>query len=172
MPRVSFRSTIRGLDRAIPGERQHLARQITAPLGHGVDLVDVDAERIALAEPPLQERAARVDDGEEVVEVVRDAARQAPDRLESLRLLRSVLRPLHVRHVRERPHRRGGGRCPRRHADQVASPAPRAPEFDVHLAAHALERGIVVREVGARIVSPARSSKSSTSRIARMEAFA
>ena len=85
-------------------ERQQLLGQRGGALGGRLDLLDLGAEgglsaRLAAGagiEPVEDEAAAAEDRGQEVVEVVRDAAGEPPDRLHLLRLAQLLLERLAV----------------------------------------------------------------------------
>ena len=80
-----------------PAEGEQLAREAGRLLGRVGDLAELlAARRVGLGEQDL--RVAR-DHGQQVVEVVRDAAGEPPDRLHLLRLAEPLLEPQPLGHV-------------------------------------------------------------------------
>ena len=69
-----------------PAEREELLRECGRPLRRLMDLLDVVAATVMLGKVRQQEIGVPADRGEDVVEVVRHAARQLPDRLHLLGL--------------------------------------------------------------------------------------
>ena len=79
-----------------PAEREQLARQALRALSRGADLPDVDRRRVVGPEV-LQHQLAVAEDGrQQVVEIVGDAAGEAPDRFHLLRLQQLLLGAPHV----------------------------------------------------------------------------
>jgi hypothetical protein len=74
------------LQELLATEGQELTGQGASPLGGLLDQADVLAHGIRLAQPAQQQLGASGDHGEQVVEVVRDAAGQPPDGLHLLHL--------------------------------------------------------------------------------------
>ena len=92
-----------GCSRLLAAEREQPLRQITGPVGCDADLPQVGAELLVVAGPAQGELAVAHDRNEEVVEVVRDSARELPDRLELLRLPQPALELALLGHVGEDP---------------------------------------------------------------------
>ena len=92
------------LEDLLPAEREELAGERARPLGGVVDLHEVCAQRVALCD--VRDGKARVaqDHRQQVVEVVRDAAREPADGLELLRLRELRLEQLLTGHVAYRRH--------------------------------------------------------------------
>jgi hypothetical protein len=88
----------RRLEHLLPAERQELPGQQRRPLRGLVDALDRAAMRMVGRHGLEQQTAAPQDDGQKVVEIVRDAARKPSDRLHLLELpeldLALVQRPL------------------------------------------------------------------------------
>ena len=93
-----------GLDDLPPAEHQELARERGGPVGGAADLVDVVADVRVGASSRWANPTQVEDHGEQVVEVVRDAARELPDALQALGLREALLellaRPGGARSVR------------------------------------------------------------------------
>src|SRR5215212_4159987 len=91
-----------GLEHLLAPEREQLPRQTGSTLGRTERLLDLTTR--VLATPGLPERQLPVaaDRGQEVVEVVRDAAGESTDCFELLRLVKLLLEPHTLRHVHHR----------------------------------------------------------------------
>src|SRR5690606_37710264 len=74
------------LERLPPTEREELPGQARRAVGRVVDLAEAIAKRW-LVRMSEQEVGVSLDDGQEVVEVVRDASGEPSERLEALRLV-------------------------------------------------------------------------------------
>ena len=72
-------------------EGEELPRQLGRAVAGVRDLVEVRAQLVVAADALERERGVAADRGEQVVEVVRDAARELPDGLEPLRLAEALL---------------------------------------------------------------------------------
>ena len=112
-----------GLDDLPAAEHEELARERGGPVGGAPDLVDVVADPRVGRELALGEPHAGQDHGEQVVEVVRDAARELPDGLQALGLREAPLellarprRSARARSRRWRSSRRRRSGPPRRAA--------------------------------------------------------
>src|SRR2546428_639605 len=77
--------------RLIAAEREELSRQARGALGGALDLVEALAHRVLGLVTGERELAQADDYGEHIVEVVRDATRKAPDRLDLLELAHLAL---------------------------------------------------------------------------------
>ena len=80
-----------GLEDLLPAEGQELPGQRGGPLSGLSDLVDVPAHLVVAGETREQELGVAVDDRQQIVEVVGDAPRQSPDRLDLLGLPQLLL---------------------------------------------------------------------------------
>jgi hypothetical protein len=89
------RAQVQDLDRehVVPAEREELAREHRAPRHGRTDLLGVPGRATLLGQRALEELALRENDREQVVEVVRHAAREHPHRLHLLRLAELLLAP-------------------------------------------------------------------------------
>ena len=90
----------------LPGERQELRRQLRSATGRALDLLDRVHARLAL-HLARQDAGVAGDDRHEVVEVVCDAAREAPERLEALGLAELLRQSLGLGHVADDQRGRG-----------------------------------------------------------------
>ena len=90
-----------GGDDLLAGERQQVARQRRRRLGRVGHVEQLRPARVVRASGRQAELQTAGDDREEVVEVVRDAARQPADRLHLLRLDQLAFQPLSIGDVRE-----------------------------------------------------------------------
>jgi hypothetical protein len=79
-------------------EREQLARELRGAVGRPLDLDELVGARPG-ADPSPGDLAVAADDGQQVVEVVRDAAGELPDRLHLLRLAELVLEHAALGHV-------------------------------------------------------------------------
>ena len=126
------------LEHLPPREGEELAGQGSGLLARPRDLLDLRPERVVVGEPAQDEVAVAVDDGEDVVEVVSDAAGEAADRVHLLRLpeLRLEARALLLgaAALGDVPHVAGEERAP----EQLAA---RDRELDRELAAVGAHRG-------------------------------
>ena len=77
--------------RLAAAEREQALRELGRALARALGLVDVAADRVVLVQPQQRELAEPDHGGHEVVEVVRDAARQPADGLELLGLQQRAL---------------------------------------------------------------------------------
>ena len=93
------------LEHLLSTERQQLLRERSRALGGLLGLQDVPAERVVGGEHHQRHLHVAEDDGQEVVEVVRDAACQASHRLHLLRLAQVLLDPPALAHVDKRSSR-------------------------------------------------------------------
>ena len=80
------------VEHLLAGEGEQLAGELGGALGRALDLEQLVAAR-AGADPPPRDLAVPADHRQQVVEVVRDAARELADRLHLLRLPELVLEP-------------------------------------------------------------------------------
>ena len=78
----------RRVRRALAREGEELAGELGRPARGAVDLLELGGLAVVLG---AEQRRVAGDDRQQVVEVVRDAAREAPDRLHALRLLQLLL---------------------------------------------------------------------------------
>src|SRR5580698_1324070 len=69
------------------GETQQPAGEICCPLSCQPDLLDCFPRRVFPSEKRRQQTTVAIDHGQQIVEVVRNASRYLPDRLELLRLV-------------------------------------------------------------------------------------
>ncbi len=76
----------------MPAEREQLTRQLYRALPGGFDFFQVRAPRVARGHVVREHAAVAQDDGEKIVEVVRDPARELADRVHLLRLAELLLR--------------------------------------------------------------------------------
>ena len=81
----------------LPTEREKLLRQFRRPFSRLHDLLDIGTERIFRLEVGADHLRVTQDHGEQVVEVVRDAAGEPPHGLHFLRLEELLLRPTECR---------------------------------------------------------------------------
>ena len=86
------------LEHLLAREREELLGQLRGPCRGALDLVEVARSR-ADADPVAGHAAVAGDHGQQVVEVVRDAARELADGLHLLRLPELALEPLALAHV-------------------------------------------------------------------------
>jgi hypothetical protein len=117
----------------LAAERQQLPGELGGALGGGRDQLDVAAEPVADARLVAQDARAADDDGEQVVEVVGDAAGQAPDRVQALAVPQLVGEAVALRHVVDDHELGGAARELQRvahglHVDPLAALQPVAPE--------------------------------------------
>ncbi len=93
------------LQQLLPPECEELLCQRCRALGRLLDRFDVCPKSdVALVDLAEQEVAVYRDDGQQVVEVVRDAAGEAADRIELLRLIQAFLEALPVADVVDHAH--------------------------------------------------------------------
>ena len=92
--------------RPLPGERQELRRQLRRAARRALDLLHGMDVRLAL-HLPRQDAGVAGDHRHEVVEVVRDAARETAERLEALGLAELLGQPLGLGHVADDQRGRG-----------------------------------------------------------------
>ena len=85
-----------GLQHLAPAEREQLVGELSRALGRTADLAEVVGERRIAVRALQQQRGVAADRGQQVVEVVRDAAGEAADALELLRVQQLVLQPFPV----------------------------------------------------------------------------
>src|SRR5690606_31185666 len=97
------------LDRLSTGEGEQLPRQARRTLGGLDDLLHVRVDRAAGLEGAEHEAAEGVDDREEIVEVVGDAASEAPHRLHLLGLAELILEAAALREIEHDPDDVAGG---------------------------------------------------------------
>ena len=83
-----------GLEHLLPAEREQLLRQLARPRRREVDLAHALGRPVLALDLAREEGARGADDGEDVVEVVRDAAGEAADRLHLLGVAQLLLEPL------------------------------------------------------------------------------
>jgi len=89
----------RRLEDLLPAEGEQLSRQRGCPLRGAPDLLDVAPPPILVLQIAEQQLAAARHDGEQVVEVVGDAAGEPSDRLHLLRLAELFLEMLALAHL-------------------------------------------------------------------------
>jgi hypothetical protein len=114
------------LQHLAPAEREQLAGERLGALAGGHDLLDVGADRVALAQLADQQLAVGEDHRQHVVEVVGDAAGELADGVHLLRLAQALLEALALGEIEdERHHLVGagdlGGAEQDRHAGAVAA---------------------------------------------------
>ena len=80
-----------GRQELLAAEREQLPREGRGAIGRLADLADVVHDRIVGLQPLLDEVGVADDGGEQVVEIVRDAAGEAADRVHLLRLAQLLL---------------------------------------------------------------------------------
>src|SRR2546422_92046 len=121
----------------LPAERQELARQVRRPDRRLLDLLRLRVLRVVGTERPAQEIHGAEDGGEQVIEVVGDAAGQAAHGLHFLGLAQPLLERALVRHVLddelealERPVRGPHWATVQAHRDNAAVPTPPDDLFD------------------------------------------
>ena len=99
-PTTAFRSRILRLEDLLPAEREELARQVRGALARPPA---ISSRSSRIGSPGLRSASEHLavaeDDRQEVVEVVRDAAGEVPDRLHLLRLAELLLHPVALGHV-------------------------------------------------------------------------
>ena len=98
-PTIAFSVEDRGLQDLLPAEGQELPRQIRRALAGAQDLRQVVAHRVPRLETGAEHLAVAEDDRQEIVEVVRDPARELADGLHLLSLAELPLHPVALRHV-------------------------------------------------------------------------
>ncbi len=99
------------LEQLVAAEREQLARERGRPLRRLLDLLRAGAQRVVLAQLLEHQVAVAADGGEDVVEVVRDPAREAAHGLQLLRLAELILEVAALGDVppdHENPGRRSG----------------------------------------------------------------
>jgi hypothetical protein len=89
-----------GLEYLAPAERQQLSRESRRALAGVPDLLDVSPQRVIGAKLLEQQLAVAQDPGEQVVEVVRDAAGKLADRFHLLGVAQLLLAPPEGRFTR------------------------------------------------------------------------
>ncbi len=143
-------------DHLAPAERQQLAREARGAVGRFENLFRVAPPLVAFGQVLRDHLRVAADGHEQVVEVVRDAARQPSDRFHLLRLaellvalLQLILRLLPFHHVADDGGKRGALRAVKRRERELArEPAavfPHAGHFD-----DVAEREVVGSRVGER----------------------
>jgi hypothetical protein len=114
-------------DDLAPAECEKLARQARRPFGGGRDLGNLDLERVIGSEVAGEEVAQPGDRREHIVEIVRDGAGKASERLHLLRLAQLLLELValtHVLHQRDGVHRRAIGVSHQRGIDARVNDRP------------------------------------------------
>jgi hypothetical protein len=87
------------LEQLLPAERQQLLREPRGPQGCRPDFFDVRAKGLVGLEICRDHFRVTQDDGKEIVEVVRHAARETPDRLHLLRMTELLLQMLSLSEI-------------------------------------------------------------------------
>src|SRR5581483_4164841 len=92
------------IHRLFPAEGEELSREMARAFARSYDLIDVRNSRRHVHERLAKELAVAEDRGQQVVEVVRDAAGEPADRLHLLRLQKLLFEQLSLGDVARHAH--------------------------------------------------------------------